>query len=87
MGDRLIGDTFWLVTSDPLHAAYVKNIEANSAVRVHVKGQWRTGAGCLLPDDDPHRRMVQLNPVNGLYIAIAGRDFLTIQVQLDPLTN
>lgn len=87
VGGRLIGDAFWLVAVDPLKAGYVKNIEADARVRVHVKGQWRTGVAHVLPDDNPHWRMLQLNPVNGLYIAIAGRDHLTIRVRLDPVTN
>jgi deazaflavin-dependent oxidoreductase (nitroreductase family) len=84
VGGRLIGNSFWLVAVDPENAAYVKNIEASSKVRVKVQGRWRDGVAQLLPDDNPRWRMLQLNPVNGLYVAIAGREHLTIRVQLDP---
>jgi hypothetical protein len=44
---------------------------------------WRAGVACVLPDDNPRTRMLQLNPINGLYIAIAGCEHLTIRIQLD----
>ncbi|HUC36310.1 MAG TPA: nitroreductase/quinone reductase family protein [Acidimicrobiales bacterium] len=82
-GKLRIGDTFWLVAVDPRDAAYVKNIEANPHVRVQLCDQWRCGEAHLLPDDDARKRMLALNPVNGLFILLAGREHLTIRVDLD----
>jgi deazaflavin-dependent oxidoreductase (nitroreductase family) len=87
VGGRIIGGDFWMVAVDPHHAGYVKNIEAEPSVRVRTKNEWRTGFAQLLPSDNPRRRMFQVNPVNGLYILIAGRNHLTIQVQLDPFAG
>jgi hypothetical protein len=37
----------------------------------------------LLDDDDPRRRLLRLNPLNSLFIWIAGTELLTIRVDLD----
>ena len=82
VGGRIIGDRFWLVSADPSRASYLRNIEANPNVRVKVGGRWRDGVARMLPDDDARRRMFRVNPFNGLYIAIAGREHLTVSVDL-----
>ena len=83
VGGRLIDGSFWFVAVDPDHAGYVRNIEGNPHVRVKVGSVWRTGVARLLPDDNARRRMFQLNPLNGIYISIAGRSFLSVCVRLD----
>lgn len=83
VGARLIGDNVWVVAADPRHAGYVKNIEADPKVRVKVRGRWMNGTAEILPDDNARRRMFQVNPLNGLYISIAGREHLTIRIRLD----
>lgn len=86
VGGRRVGDSFWFVAVDPLQAAYVKNIEANPRVRVQLGGQWREGVAHLLFDDDVRKRMLTLNPLNGLFILIAGREHVSIRVDLEPVT-
>lgn len=83
IGGRVLGDSCWLVAVDPQHAGYVRNLVADPRVRVKVGGRWRTGIAHLVPDDNPRTRMFILNPVNGLYITIAGRRFLLVRVELD----
>lgn len=83
VGGRLIDGSFWFVAVDPDHAGYLRNIENDPHVRVKVGGLWRTGVAQLLPDDDARRRMFRLNPLNGAYISIAGRSFLSVCVRLD----
>jgi deazaflavin-dependent oxidoreductase (nitroreductase family) len=85
VGGRIIGGSFWLVATDPDQAGYVRNIKARPEVRVRVGGRWRPGVAHCLPEDNARRRMFQLNPLNGLFIAIAGRHHLTIRVDLDGL--
>jgi len=85
VGGGLRGNTFWLVASDGRAAQYVRNIEANSAVRVRVHGRWRNGTAHLLPDDDPRRRLRTLNPMNGVFVSVAGRGLLTVRVDLEAL--
>lgn len=83
VGGRMIDGSFWIVAADPRRAAYVANIEANPRVRVMVGGQWRDGLAHLLAEDDARRRMFHINPMNGLFIGIAGREHLTIHVDLE----
>lgn len=83
VGGRMIDGSLWIVAADPRQAAYVSNIEANPRVRVMVGGQWRDGVAHFLEEDNAHRRMFRINPMNGLFIAIAGRDHLTIRVDLE----
>ena len=78
----MIAGSFWILAADPHRAAYVRNIEANHRVRVMVGRQWRDGIAHLLTEDNARRRMLQINPMNGLFIAIAGREHLTIRVDL-----
>ena len=84
VGGGLRGYNYWLVAGDGRAAQYVRNIEANSKVRVQVHGRWRTGNAHLLPDDNPRRRLWRLNPMNGLFISISGRDLLSVRIDLDP---
>lgn len=83
VGGRQIGGCFWLVVADPERASYVRNIDANPRVRVQVRGRWSSGTAYLLPGDNARRRMLRLNPLNGLYLMVAGREHLTIRVDLD----
>ena len=82
VGGALRGHTFWLVAGDAHHSNYVRNIEADPRVRVKVHGRWRTGTARLCPEDNPRKRLMRLNPVNGLFVWIGGRDLVTIRVDL-----
>jgi deazaflavin-dependent oxidoreductase (nitroreductase family) len=81
VGGRLRGDTFWLVVGDRSRSQYVKNIEANPMVRVRAHGRWHTGSA-RVSDDNAYRRLVTMNPINSLFIWIAGKDLATIRVDL-----
>ena len=82
VGGRLRGDSFWLVAADGRRSQYVRNIAANPDVRVKVHGRWRKGTAHLLPEDDPRRRLLHLNPPNSLFLWIAGNDLLTVRIDL-----
>jgi deazaflavin-dependent oxidoreductase (nitroreductase family) len=56
VGNGLTGNTFWLVASHGTQADYVRNLQANAAVRVRIGRQWRSGTAVVLPDDDPVAR-------------------------------
>jgi deazaflavin-dependent oxidoreductase (nitroreductase family) len=87
VGGRVIGESFWLVAADPDHAGYVRNIEAHPRVRVKFNEQWCAGEARLRPDISARLRMLRINPLNGLYIALAGREHLAIEVRLGPLDS
>jgi deazaflavin-dependent oxidoreductase (nitroreductase family) len=83
VGGALRGTTFWFVAGDARHAGYVRNIEADPRVRVKVHGRWRAGTAQLCPDDNPRMRLLRLNPLNSLFVWIAGTDLLTVRVDLE----
>ena len=59
-----------------------KNIAANPVVRVKVHGRWRDGIAHPLPEDNARRRLLRLNPPNSLFLWIAGKDLLTVRINL-----
>jgi hypothetical protein len=61
----------------------VHNIKANPAVRVRIRGRWRSGTAHLLPDDDAKERLRSLPGFNSALVRLAGSDLLTIRVDLD----
>jgi deazaflavin-dependent oxidoreductase (nitroreductase family) len=88
VGDGLDGQFFWIVAEHGRQAAYVRNIEANSRVRVKVKGRWRSGTAHVLPDDDPRQRQRRLGRrldrrLNAAVVRAMGTDLLTVRIDLD----
>jgi len=83
VGGREIDNAFWMVSEHGAHSDYVKNIKANPAVRVRIRGRWRTGSAHLLPDDDPVARLRQLPGLNSGVVRTVGSELLTIRVDFD----
>jgi deazaflavin-dependent oxidoreductase (nitroreductase family) len=82
VGGRVVGNQFWMVSEHGGHSDYVRNIQANPAVRVRVHGRWRSGTAHLLPDDDPRKRLQSLPRLNSAGVRVMGTDLLTIRVDL-----
>ncbi len=86
VGNGLDGDVFWIVAEHGRRAAYVRNIEADPRVRVHVDRQWRSGTARLMPDDDPRERQRRIGRrLNTAVVRAMGTELLTVRVELDPL--
>ena len=83
VGGRVVDNRFWMVSEHGGHSDYVRNIEANPAVRVRINGQWRNGTAHLLPNDDPRQRLRSLPRLNSAGVRAMGTDLLTIRVDLD----
>jgi deazaflavin-dependent oxidoreductase (nitroreductase family) len=83
VGGRVVDNQFWLVSEHGEHSDYVRNIKADSAVRVRVGGRWRNGTAHLLPDDDAVQRLGNLPRMNSAMVRLMGSDLLTIRVDLD----
>lgn len=83
VGGRVVGDQFWMVSEHGEHSDYVRNIQADPAVRVRINGRWRSGTAHLLPDDDPLRRLGNLPRLNSTVVRLMGSDLLTIRIDLD----
>ncbi|WP_142281503.1 nitroreductase/quinone reductase family protein [Mycobacterium kyorinense] len=83
VGGRVIDNQFWMVSEHGERSDYVRNIKANPAVRVRVRGRWRSGTAHLLPDDDAKARLRSLPALNSAVVRAVGSDLLTIRVDLD----
>ena len=83
VGGSVVDNQFWMVSEHGEHSDYVYNIKASPAVRVRIKGQWRTGTAHLLPDDDSWQRLRSLPRLNSAGVRTMGTDLLTIRVDLD----
>lgn len=83
VGGRVVDNQFWMVSEHGERSDYVRNIKANPAVRVRVRGRWRTGTAHLLPDDDAKARLRSLPALNSAVVRAVGSDLLTIRVDLD----
>ena len=86
VGNGCAGDTFWLVAAHGTQADWVRNLQAQPAVRVKIKDSWRTGTAVVLPDDDVRARSRTLPHQwdAALGRLMASRP-LTIRIDLDPI--
>ncbi len=84
VGNGLKGDTFWIIAEHGRHSDWVRNILADSRVRVKVNGRWRKGAAYLPLDDDPLARQRELDPFNAWQVRFFGTELTTVRVDLDP---
>ncbi|GAB2748335.1 nitroreductase/quinone reductase family protein [Amycolatopsis magusensis] len=84
IGGRRVGDEFWFVSEFGEKSHYVRNIQADPAVRVRLGGHWHRGVACLLPDDDARARLKSLPRLNSAAVRAMGTDLLTVRVDLSP---
>jgi deazaflavin-dependent oxidoreductase (nitroreductase family) len=85
VGNGLAGDTFWLIAAHGSQADYVRNLQANPAVRVKVRRRWRSGTAVSLPGDDPVARSRTLPyQWDAALGRLMGSAPLTIRIDLDP---
>ena len=84
VGNGLDGDIFWLVAAHGTQADYVRNLQANTRVRVKADGAWRAGTAIALTGDDALARsralLYQWDAAIGRMMATAP---LTIRIDLD----
>ena len=80
IGGRMVNGQFWLVAGDT--ADYVRNIKARNAVRLRIKGRWRSGTAVLLPDDDAVLRLKRLPRFNSAMVSALGTRPLTVRIDL-----
>lgn len=93
VGNGLVApDTFWVVAEHGRSSGYVRNLIASPAVRVCVRGRWRSGVATIDNDDDPLDRRASIDRANGLMGRFDGVVFrasattpVSIRVALDPV--
>ncbi|MFF3819644.1 nitroreductase/quinone reductase family protein [Streptomyces bluensis] len=83
VGGRRVGDSFWLVSEHGERSQYIRNIRANSRVRVRIGGRWHGGTAHVLPDDDVAARLRTLPRSNSAVVRLVGTDLLTVRVDLE----
>jgi deazaflavin-dependent oxidoreductase (nitroreductase family) len=84
VGMSLAGSTGWVVAEQGRHAGYVRNIEANSAVRVCVRGRWRTGHAYIVGEDDPQARLDSFGrSAHAAMVRRFGTDLMTLRFDMD----
>jgi deazaflavin-dependent oxidoreductase (nitroreductase family) len=83
IGGRVDGDSFWFISMHGDSSNFIRNIKANNAVRIRIRGRWRTGRAHLLPNDDADARNAQLSMVNRTANSGLGSELLTVRIDLD----
>jgi deazaflavin-dependent oxidoreductase (nitroreductase family) len=78
-------DTFWLISEHGMRAGYVRNIRADSRVRVKIGRRWRTGTAHILRDDNALERLRQTGRYNARAVRFWGNpdELLTVRIDLD----
>jgi deazaflavin-dependent oxidoreductase (nitroreductase family) len=88
VGNGLVAesDTFWLISEHGMRAGYVRNIQADSRVRVKIGRGWRTGTAHILRDDNALERLRQTGRYNARAVRFWGNPdgLLTVRIDLDP---
>jgi deazaflavin-dependent oxidoreductase (nitroreductase family) len=82
VGPAVEGNVVWIVAEHGRRAGYVRNLEANSHVRIRLGRRWRSGTARVVPDDDVRQRT--RGRLNGLVVRVMGSDLLTVRIDLDP---
>ncbi|MCX4906399.1 nitroreductase/quinone reductase family protein [Streptomyces sp. NBC_00878] len=82
VGGRRVGQEFWIVSEYGEKSQYVRNIQANPAVRVRVNGRWHHGTAHLLHRDDARARLKSLPRMNSAAVRVVGTNLLTVRVDL-----
>jgi deazaflavin-dependent oxidoreductase (nitroreductase family) len=75
---------WWIVAEHGHHATYVRNIEADPAVRICRKRRWHPARAEIIADDDPEARLATISRSHASAIRRFGTDLLSIRVVLDP---
>ena len=77
--------TGWIVAEQGSHAGYVRNLQADPAVRVRVSRRWLRARAEVVPDDDPDVRLDSFGSrSHAAAVRRFGTSLLTIRVDLLP---
>ena len=77
--------TGWIVAEQGAHAGYVRNLQADPAVRVRVARRWCRARAAVIPDDDPGARLDSFGRrSHAAAVRKFGTSLLTIRVDLLP---
>lgn len=75
----------WVVAEQGRHAAYVRNIEANPAVRLRLRRRWRQATAYIVDGDDPVARLAMFGREgHAKAVQSMGTSLLTLRFDLSP---
>lgn len=75
----------WVVAEQGRHAAYVRNIEANPAVRLRLGRRWRRATALIVDGDDPVARLAMFGREgHAKAVQSMGTSLLTLRFDLLP---
>lgn len=73
-----------IVAEHGRHAGYVRNLEAESRVRLRLRGRWVDGVAHVDDEDDAQRRLDDFRqPGHAQLVRRLGTDLLSVRVDLD----
>jgi deazaflavin-dependent oxidoreductase (nitroreductase family) len=82
VGIHVEGATGWIVAEHGRHAGYVRNIEADPAVRVRSSRRWQSARAEVVPEDDPRARLEVFPRRHAAAVRRFGTDLTSIRVDL-----
>ena len=93
VGNGRVGNQFWIIAEHGMSAGYVRNIAADSRVRLKLRNgilaRWHRGTAHLLPEDNPRERQQWLvgqaagSSGNGRLVRLFGTELLTVRIDLE----
>jgi deazaflavin-dependent oxidoreductase (nitroreductase family) len=79
------GDTGWIVAEQGRHAGYVRNLDAEPAVRVRIGRRWRPARARIVDDDDAHARLDAFGShSHAAAVRRFGTDLTTVRLDFAP---
>lgn len=85
VGMHIEATTGWIVAEQGRHAGYVRNLEADPAVRVRVSRRWRRARAEVIPDDDPQVRLAAFaRRSSAAAVRRFGTDLTTVRIDFMP---
>jgi deazaflavin-dependent oxidoreductase (nitroreductase family) len=77
------GEAIWAVAEQGRHAAWVRNLDADPAVRVRHRARWRPATASVIDDDDPTARLATWNrPGHARLVHRFGTQLTTVRLDL-----
>ena len=76
------GGTLWVVAEQGRHAGYVRNLEANPAVRVRLHRRWHDATARVDDGDDPLARLTHFADGHARLVQKAGTALLSVRFDL-----
>lgn len=76
-------DTLWIVAEQGRRAGYVRNLEAQSRVRVRLRGRWWQGMAQVVEEDEPRARLRSFGRAHAWSVLRFGTELASVRVDLE----